>query len=1205
MGLLELNLLGSPQVLHAGEELHFRSRKAVALLAYLCLEPGAHTRARLAGLLWPESDSKSARANLRSTLMYLRKPLRHEEESDELQPHLMVERGEIEFNRESDYALDLDAWRQLPAEPEPEALAALLERGAVVLMEGFNVSDAGPFEEWLRGRQERWQLELSETLDRLSQELQQHRQNRLANELVSRWLELDPFAEVAYRRRMELQLAQSQATAALQTYAQLRELLQDELGVEPAPATQELAERVRRARDRSERPSSGPGVRSPLKQLPFVGRQQAQDELIQAYKSTRAQEPQVAVLAGEAGIGKSRLAEEFAHWAGADGAQVLRAGGSEAAAPRPYQELVDALRPTIADVLQLDAGLGEVWLRELARLFPEIQEDRPGLEPATGDPTRTVRLYESVNRLISQLAQAKPVLLFLDDLQWLDPASLDLLAYLAGRWHEQGQRIMLLACVRSEALRASAHSEGVDSIAAWLRSLARQAAVHRIEVGRLSESEASALLERLFEGGDPDRRMAELTRWLLRETQGHPFYLAETLQALAEEELLQERQQDGAVRIELAQNLQAGRVERTMEARNLLPRGVKDVVRSRLERLPPHAMELLAAGSVLAGEFEFDWARQVADLDQQAALKALDAIESADLWRPHAADARSASTFAFSHDKIRDVVYTEAGSTRRRLFHSNAYRLLKSQDANPSQLAHHANQAGKFAAAFRHATAAGRIAMETPAVRAALPQFELARRLLAEQTAVNQELEVEQISDLYRELARAYELTNAWDQARAVYREYLGWTRERGLRALESRALARLAGVDLLALGEDYAQTEELLNQAISVARQADDRSAEAEAHATLSHMHFIASDRDQATEHAEIAVDLAEGIDDRRLLAQSLNALSYAIGLRRPAERVVAVAGRARDLFAELDDTPMEIDCAVRVGTGYQLAGSIAKAEGVLEQAIQTSREIENDWGLMNGLNHIASVHLDRGRLGAALQAAQESVAVARDQEGVPLIVNSLNSLGFVQRCLGQLERAVACHREARELAVHNAPPQFGANIAAQLCADYWLLDDRQQAAEALDHALTTHDHAWIYRFDVEPLVVAVLLDLERGTEARAAVERLAVAAQGNPRLQLPLHRCRALLEAKESGVDAQLEQLYAGLQCASDLELEWPRWELLVDLVVALRGADRDEELQAAEDDATKLQRQLESSLEPGPAREAFRQSSTVRLQYSGTVA
>src|SRR5215203_4193067 len=201
----------------------------------------------------------------------------------------------------------------------------------------------------------------------------------------------------------------------------------------------------------------------------------------------------VAVVLGEAGIGKTRLAEEFLAWASAREADVLKGGASERAG-LPYGPVVEAIRPRIERERAPDDLLEDVWLSELCRLLPELKERYPDLPSPTSSGERETAkgaLFEAIARIVGTLASHAPVVLFLDDLHWADAATLEVLEYAGRRLAEQGAPVLVLIAARPE------ESEGNSAFERWLSSLGRSLPARSLTLGPLGNEDVTGLLRRL------------------------------------------------------------------------------------------------------------------------------------------------------------------------------------------------------------------------------------------------------------------------------------------------------------------------------------------------------------------------------------------------------------------------------------------------------------------------------------------------------------------------------------------------------------------------------------------------------------------------------------------------------------------------------------------------------------------------------------
>src|SRR2546429_4901104 len=486
MSQLQLSLLGTPVVKHGERTLTFSTRKALALLVYLAVEGGTHPRKILSEAFWPELDAEHGRAALRATLLELRKVLERAHGPGE-RAHLLVERETLGFDQASPLILDLrfveSASKQVGRGVEPlagqarEALLVQLEQATRLargqFLADFTLRDSQFFDDWTRQQREYWYLRVHQLFDALSMLYERAGDGERAIETVSRWLGFDPLHEEGYRRLMRLRFSLGARARALRAYSDCRDVLASGLQLEPEPETVALAKRLRRTAPVRALPS-GPAPSSPgqppahLLDGPLLGRAAEFGSLIESYQRVHAGQPQLVLLQGEAGIGKTRLASDFAGWAQAQGADVLAGRALQTGRQLPYQPLIDVLRHRLEQEHAPDDLVSEVWLAELARLLPELRDRYPDLPvPSTDEALGHSRLFEAVARLLQGWAARRPLVLFLDDMQWADTATLDLLLYLAQSLAAQPAPILLLLNLRTGADPFS------DPQPTWLLALKR------------------------------------------------------------------------------------------------------------------------------------------------------------------------------------------------------------------------------------------------------------------------------------------------------------------------------------------------------------------------------------------------------------------------------------------------------------------------------------------------------------------------------------------------------------------------------------------------------------------------------------------------------------------------------------------------------------------------------------------------------------
>ena len=724
MSILQIALLGSPEVHHLNRRLTFCERKVLALLAYLAAEGGMHERQKLTRLLWPESDMAHGRTALRITLLHLRHIL-EENASLECESHLLITHDKLELNLASGIDLDLQtletAWKLIRVLPAPEAvlgevrcvLIAQLDRAATLyrgsFLQDFTLRNSLDFDDWIGMQQGYWYQRIEQVFDWLSQLQSAEGEIEQAIATVERWHCFDPLNEDISLRLMQLQFVVGNRIAALKTYETYQDFLMTELSAKPSRKLVALAEVLRNASP-SRSAHSGVGrcttTARPLLNVPFVGRGAEVSRLMTLYEQASSGQPQVVLLEGEAGIGKTRLAAAFLDWVKAQGAEVLAGRAFQTSQRLSYQPLIEALRTCLEQEHDLRQWLGDPWLAELSRLLPDLREHYPDLPPLTSNGAfASSRLFEALARLSQALASQVPLLIFADDMQWADAATLDVFQYLARYWREHKTPAILLLSRRTET------REMDPEMSEWLASLRNTISLTRLELGPLSAKDTLQIVRSLFDGDGaqpsllkeharfqpsaqpvqiPGSRLCpeRFAAWLFAETKGQPSYLNALLQMLLERGVLVPR-------------LIAGRgwvfepqpsILDAIPPDNILPTDVREMIQRRLARLSSPARTLLAAGAVLEHDFTFEELCQVAQLAPQEGLAALDeALQSLLLYESrHLGEGRRGVSYHFSHDKIREVVYAAAGDARRRVFHGRAVIVLEHVDVPTAELASHA-----------------------------------------------------------------------------------------------------------------------------------------------------------------------------------------------------------------------------------------------------------------------------------------------------------------------------------------------------------------------------------------------------------------------------------------------------------------------------------------------------------------------------------
>jgi DNA-binding SARP family transcriptional activator len=694
---LVIHLLGSPVVSFADgrpAEPGLGS-KALALLAYLTLEPRAHTREELAGLLWGDSSESEARASLRQTLRAIRTSLgdvlRADRSLVQLSgiPHCDVTEFRLALAQDPAHTLSLEV---------PQFLG------------GFSVRHAQQFEEWADTVRTALLHDYHSALGALVKGAMAERRWQEAVEAADRWLQSDPLSEEAARLNVEALYLSGNRGGALARFAEYRETLHREMGCEPGRDLNTLMRRVEADRSVSEvTRDAGEWDVPPSLEASLIGREAEWARLTGAWGAVRRGEGRIMLLEGEAGVGKSRLTDEFLRWVVAEGGTVLRGRSYDGRAGVPYEPVADIPRGARGPP-GLAAAAPE-WLVEVARLVPEIRQRFPSLDKPDrpADSTAGWRLFEGIAQVLLALAGERPVVIAIDDLQWCDLETCNLLQFLIRRL-ERAPALWLGAVTLGEIER--------DAPAARLCRLLR-AKLHAdaVEVGPLSEDQLWQMIRELGHVSTPmgGRRLASRVH---RVTGGNPLYALELLKTMLAQGTLAADQTSGEWTVPAA----------GLAARRELPlsQTVQDLIAERVDRLPAELRELLMTLAVAGSGGRPQVLSHVHGISRlRAAALADDLVERRLV-------VEEAGVYRCAHPVIAHVVRDRLTAPRRQEVHrmlALALELIAPTPDTPSaagEIALHADRGGEPALAYRYALMASEAAVHRYAFQEALSWLDLA-----------------------------------------------------------------------------------------------------------------------------------------------------------------------------------------------------------------------------------------------------------------------------------------------------------------------------------------------------------------------------------------------------------------------------------------------------------------------------------------------
>lgn len=590
----------------------------------------------------------------------------------------------------------------------------------------------GFYDDWILNERYRLETLFSEALARLMASHEAREEHDAALAAALRLLDHDPLREDAHRAAMRAYCRLGQRNAALAQYRRCREIMVEELGAEPMAETNELFRDIVEERFEIGRlpvviPIAEPerlpvpSGRSPLDMIApskLVGRAQEMALLHDCWRGAQAGHGGLVLISGEAGVGKTRLVEEFANRLRWRGTRVLWGRCYEFERTLPYQPVAEAMRtvlPTLTGGELVD--LPDWTLGQVARLVPEVLERYPETESPL-DQERA-RLFEGVAHFLTRLSSQEALLLVLEDLHWASESTLELLHYLAR--YLADHPVLLVGTFRSEEIGLQ------HPLLTLRRRLTREGLARPLRLPHLSPAAVETMVVEMSGVGDA---AVPLARRLYAETEGNPFFLMEITKALFE---------TGAIRLE--QGAWRGDFAQISKGEIPLPAGVSEAIQARVHRLKDDAQEAVRVAAVLGREFDFDLLNAVWGRGEEDTLQAVDA-----LLRHRLIDEGTGAVgrdYSFTHHKIQEALYAGISRQRRQRAHGLVGKTMEAlygaeTEAMASELAFHFEQGQQLdktltEKATKYLLSAGDQARLAYAHEEAIDHYQRARALLLEQ----------------------------------------------------------------------------------------------------------------------------------------------------------------------------------------------------------------------------------------------------------------------------------------------------------------------------------------------------------------------------------------------------------------------------------------------------------------------------------------
>ncbi len=575
---------------------------------------------------------------------------------------------------------------------------------------------------------------------------------------------------------------------------------------------------------------------------PLVNRNEEFSKLKSAFQDSLARKSTLVALEGEAGVGKSRLARELAVYAESQGAIVLT--GRATKEKLPYGPWIELAREYISQLPgEMLRKMLSTHASEFARLVPDIAAKIGTIPPSKTleEHQDRIRLYDAMTQFLISISKQTPLLLLVEDMQYIDQASLSLLEYFVRSSNKQ--RLMTVCCYRSEDIDAN------SPLYETRLNLNKERLLESINVRNLNEEQTTDLMREVFGEKQITNEFSEL---IYHRTRGNPFFVEEVLRALVEDGIIFRTEKGW---------------DRKTTSELIVPESVKATLRNRLAKLSSDALGALISASVVGSEFDFELLREVTKLDEDSLLSQLETALSAGLIEEIP---RRRGLFRFTDDRVRELLLGDLSQIRKARHHMKVAEAAekvwsKDLDSHAELLAYHFSEGGDTEHGLKYSVIAGERNENIHAYEQAVSHYKRALDLVdipGGDEGKKAELS-EKLGKCFAFVGQLPDGTKCYEQALAIYEK---------LHDTKACARAYLGLAGIFHRGKtSYADVARLLRQGLKYVEEELESYEAASIYAELGNALGLVDEYEEAKVWAEKALQAGEKAKNYGAVAEAL----------------------------------------------------------------------------------------------------------------------------------------------------------------------------------------------------------------------------------------------------------------------------------------------------------------------------------------------
>ena len=774
----------------------------------------------------------------------------------------------------------------------------------------------------------------------------------------------------------------------------------------------------------------------------FVNREEELDELDHFKNKVASGEGRFVLLGGETGVGKTRLAEKFLKRCEEEGFNVFKSRCLYYESTEPYLPFYEALEEHFEEREEEGFGPGFV-----TPSFSTSSETAPmsmiGRTDKSNDQNKDISftdqqemMFNRVSDLLIDLSKRTPIVFFMDDLQWIDKSSAQLMHHLARKIYDNS--ILFLGAYRQDELM---YVEEELPMRETLSRLKEEETVRLMEVSRLDQPSVSEIVRSYINRGD----LPEDFVWTIyRETEGNPFYIVEILDSMMQEGVIEPDSYDWDPEVELS-NIS-------------VPSSIKDTTNRKIERLGRDEKKVLYFAALLGNEFNFEILEEVTNMDVISLLDIID--ELMDQGIIEEVGGTDEEIYRFDHLQTRTALREDMAKSRKRVSHQrigNAIEKFYEDEIEDHyyELSMHFYEGKEYEKAYEYSRKSGEKSIQSLDIPKALEHFEKALDSIRKSRAIEKREEKEM--DLLKKIGELHFDLSEWTPAKNIFEELKTKAEEADDERMKALVLRRLGHVHRHM--EIYDEAEEYFRKSLEISEQIDE--GVSECHRGLGYIRWREGHLDEAQKHYEKAIQKAKEEGNNKELALNYIDIGSVFAYRGEHGKAMQHYKKALPILEEKEIYDKLAKVHNNMGDQLLKKGEYEEAIEEFEKCIEYAERIGNQhligWGSFNAAEAFARKGLTE-QASKHLKVAEDKIEKLGEKIGLAG-VKRVNSM--IKRKDGELNDAIRLLEEAEEVMKDLNVPFTKASDRFELGKAYKEKGEYEKAREILSKAKKKYEEA------------------------------------------------------------------------------------------------------------------------------------------------